>query len=340
MVSIPRPLSVLLAAGFLFPSCGKSVPDPERIRMTFSIENSGVTRVTSVSSSNEKKVENWALLLFRDGKTAGSGTSSSSAGITLNLEPGIYTACAVVNPPASFRPESVEGPDELEKKGIDLSDNAPDRFVMFGSRSVNVQAANGSTQTILVDRLVCKAGVRKITVDFSQPSLAQREFVLKAVYLTNCYREGMLGKDPAYPDLRQDASSWSNRMGFSSDRQTDALLADTDIDTPVTRNKPYGKAHCFYCLPNPVPENQDSRSGIWTVRRTRLVLEALIDGETRYWPVTLPVMERNKTYIADEIIIRSPGSTNPEETAPASVEAVFSASADDWSPLFDINETS
>ena len=84
----------------------------------------------------------------------------------------------------------------------------------------------------------------------------------------------------------------------------------------------------------------DNRSGIWIRRLTRLVIEAEIGERTYYYTITLPVSERNKTYIIEEAVIRKLGSRDPEMEEPGSIDVVFRASVEDWPPEYNVTENS
>ena len=324
-------VSILVLAG-----CHRAAPPGIRnVEVVFSVAG-GATRVTG--TDGEAAVDDWALLLYRDGRLTEAGTSESGAAIRKKLPAGDYTAFAVVNPPADFRPAGYLTPAALAGVETALGDNAPGRLVMAGSRTVTVPVPEGVTQRIGVDRLVCKAGIRKISVAFTNPELAARPFRLKGIYLTNCYGKARYGSDWSADEIRSDAAWWHNRMGFLSEAGVDGLLAETGLDIPVTADRPHTQEHVFYFYPNPLPEALDTRSGPWTRRRTRLVLEAEIGERTYYYPVSLPVSQRNKTYLIEEAVIRTLGSTDPEKDEPGSIDVTFSAVPDDWDPEYTVTE--
>jgi len=329
--------TALLLSIFLLAGCHRAAPPGEGgVEVVFSVLGEE-TRVTG--TDGERTVDHWALLLYRDGRLVEAGTSGSGAAIRKRLTEGDYTAFAVVNPPASFVPAGYPELSALTAAESALVDNAPGALVMAGSRTVTVPVPDGGTQRIGVDRLVCKAGIRKVSVGFTDPLLAARPFVLKGIYLTNCYGKSRYGGDWDAADILSDASLWHNRMGFHSGG-ADALLAETGLDVPVTADSPHMQEHAFYYYPNPLPEALDSRSGTWTRRRTRLVLEAEIGGRTYYYTVTLPASQRNRTYLIEEAVIRKLGSRDPEEDEPGSVEVVFRTATDDWSPEYNVTENS
>ena len=331
-------LTALLGGLLILGGCHRAAPPgPGSVEVVFSVLGE-TTRATG--TDGEAAVDAWALLLYRDGRLAEAGTSSSGAEIRKTLPAGDYTAFAVVNPPASFDPAGYLSPGALAGAESALGDNAPGRLVMAGSRSVTVPVPDGSVQRIGVDRLVCKAGIRKISVQFADPGLAARPFCLKGVYLTNCYGKSRYGSDWAAEDILSTASVWHNRMGFRSEAGLDALLAETGLDISITADRPHTREHVFYFYPNPLPASLDTRSGTWVRRRTRLVLEAQIGDRTYYYPVTLPESQRNRTYLIEEAVIRKLGSLDPEKDEPGVIDVTFSTSTDDWSPAFQVTETS
>ena len=324
-------VSVLLLAG-----CDRAAaPGPAPVEVVFSVAGEG-TRVTG--TDGEAAVDNWALLLYRDGRLTEAGTSASGSAIRKTLPAGDYTAYAVVNPPAGFSPSRFPTPGALTGAESALADNAPGRLVMAGSRTVSVPVADGSTQRIGVDRLVCKAGILKVSVAFTNPEIAARPFRLKGIYLTNCYGKSRYGSDWTVADILSDASAWHNRMGFHAEASVDGLLAETGLDIPVTADHPHTQEHVFYFYPNPIPEALDTRSETWTRRRTRLVLETQIGERTYYYPITLPSSRRNRTYLIEEAIIRKLGSTDPEKDEPGSIDVTFSAVPDGWNPEYTVTE--
>ena len=290
-------LTALLGGLLLLGGCHRAAPPgPGNVEVVFSVLGEA-TRGTG--TAGEAAVDSWTLLLYRDGRLAEAGTSSSGSAIRKTLPAGGYMAFAVVNPPPSFDPAGFPDPGALAGAESALGDNAPGRLVMAGSRSVTVPVPDGSVQRIGVDRLVCKAGIRKVAVQFTDPGLAARPFRLKGIYLTNCYGKSRYGSDWTAEGILSDASAWHNRMGFHSEAGVDGLLAETGLDIPVTADRP-----------------------------------------PYYYPVTLPESQRNRTYLIEEAVIRSLGSLDPERDEPGALDITFSTSPDDWSPTFNVTETS
>ncbi len=331
-------ITALLGSLLILGGCHRAAPPgPGSVEVVFSVLGEAVR---ATGTAGEAAVDSWTLLLYRDGRLAEAGTSSSGSTIRKTLLAGDYTAFAVVNPPASFDPARFTQPGMLAEAASALGDNAPGRLVMAGRRTVTVPVRDGSVQRIGVDRLVCKAGIRKISVQFENPDLAALPFRLKGIYLTNCYGKSRYGSDLTAEDILSTASAWHNRMGFHSEKGVDRLLAETGLDISVTASRPHSQEHVFYFYPNPLPESLDTRSGTWSRRRTRLVLEAQIGERTYYYAVTLPESQRNRTYLIEEAVIRKLGSLDPEQDEPGAIDITFSTSPDDWSPVYNVTETS
>ena len=331
-------LTALLGGLLILGGCHRAAPPgPGSVEVVFSVLGE-TTRATG--TDGEAAVDSWTLLLYRDGRLAEAGASSSGSPIRKTLPAGDYTAYAVVNPPASFAPAGFPDPGALAGAESALGDNAPGRLVMAGRRTVTVPVPDGSVQRIGVDRLVCKAGIRKVSVQFENPDLAARPFRLRGIYLTNCYGKSRYGSDWTADDILSTTSVWYNRMGFHSETGVDGLLAETGLDIPVTADRPHTQEHVFYFYPNPLPASADTRSGTWSRRKTRLVLEAQIGERTYYYPVTLPESQRNRTYLIEEAVIRKLGSLDPEKDEPGAIDITFSTSPDDWSPAYNVTETS
>ncbi|MBR1705686.1 MAG: hypothetical protein IJ721_02720 [Bacteroidales bacterium] len=337
-------------------SCTQDAPEPEdgSLGVDFFIETdirSG-TRATDIASADESKVNRWALFLVKDGQASifTRAWSDSGADITLDLNPGTYTAYAVVNYPASgnaaFAPGAPSTVSELTGTVSHLRDNSASNLVMSGSKRITVAADRTGSHSIPVSRLVAKLGIRKITVDFSDnPALASKDFTLKGLYVTNAYSHTTFGADYTAAQLTATPSSWYNRMGFSPDADTDGLLSETGLDIPIgTSGGSYVPEHWFYCYQNPVLSGSDTRSPVWTKRCTRIVIEVQVGGTTYYYPVTVASADkgilRNKTYFAEEVIIRRIGSKDPEDENPDAVSVKWSTATDGWDETYRVDEIS
>ena len=329
-------------------SCQKAVtPDdgePETKTLTFSLGAIGSTRATGIRGADEEKVNRWMLFLFDEsGNRFTAPVEVNGSGSTvLTLPTGrVFTVCALVNytsiPGVSTLPA-------LYGTVSNLSDNALSSLVMFGSGTLLVDAGT-DIYPIPVSRLVAKTGVRSITVDMADDFYAHETFTLRGIYVTNVYTRSTLGADPNPSGTR---SLWYNTMGWHgtgsapASAPLDALTGHTGINRVIANGSTDQTGEYLYFYPNKTSD--DTTSSLWSVRHTRLVIEASIGtgaaARTCYYVVTLPTSRRNNTYIAEAVLITHPGAPDPEQPTPYAMEVTFSTATDDWTGPVSVNEQS
>ena len=88
----------------------------------------------------------------------------------------------------------------------------------------------------------------------------------------------------------------------------------------------------------PIPTTQPPIT--WCPRYTRLVIETTLGGEKRYYPITIPHLQRNHAYTIDRAIIKGRGMSSPEgEVAEDEIEWTFHVETD-WGETYTITEES
>ncbi len=320
---------------------------------TFRIGSFGATKATGVTYADESAVSRWGLYVFdSDGAYVASGSSVSGQGIHKYLNPGTYTVCAVANYPvsgAAALDPSVKGDivslSALSAYAPRLEDMAVGSLVMYGSDTMVISAGGTFEKTIDVRRVVSKVGIRKVTLDWSNPAYASETFTLRHIYLTNTCGLQALGGDISHSGVSSQKGDWFNAMGFHTEGSrtatsaVDALLADRALDAVIANGSSRSVEHFFYPFPNPMLASENAGVAAWAPRQTCMVLEATLGSETYYYKIVLPEpIVRNKTYIADEVIIRNLGSTDPEVAVSNSCEVSFAFSTS-WDGI-DITENS
>lgn len=302
------------------------------------------TKVVSPSESGEKGIGHWALFVFNSAGTqlaCDPVEMGSPSAVELSLPKGSYKVVAVANYPKSgseaLSLASVSSLSSLSSKAVSLSSNGTGALVMYGMKDITITGSG--TQVVDVYRLVSRVGVTRIALAPGGPStLYSSSFTIQRIYMSNVYRQGTYGSDVASPSAA--ASNWYNAMGVpGSDSGLNALLMDGGINATVSLSAPYATPHYFYPYPNRTAAGSDSRAAAWSVRCTRLVIEAKIGGDTYYYPVTIPAMQRNVSYNA-EVSIKSYGSSDPELEVPGAVDVTFSSSVDGWDGPVNLNENS
>ncbi len=286
--------------------------DSRPIQVTVSIQGAAATRVTSAASSDESKVNNLQLFVFNGNALEDYVNAGAETTVQLTASSGNRTIWALVNAPEAGNIQTVS---QLESTVSRLADNARDSFVMTGAETKVLQD-NGNI-TIPVRRIVSKVSVKKISTAF-QNSLASETLTLNGIYLINVAGDYSLsgGGTP---------SLWLNKLKYTS-TDGNALLYDA-VQASVRNGSPYETEHAFYPYPNPTAA--ETYAATWSARHTMLVVEVTLQGKKGYYPVELPVLERNKTYTINELVLKHrPGDVpyKPLETGDATV----SITVNDW----------
>ena len=281
--------------------------DGKPVEVNVTILGTAPTRATSVTYANESKVTNLQVYVFNNGKLEDYQDAGAAMTAQLTATSGERTVWALVNAPAL---KDVTTEAELKAKVSQLADNKTDTFVMSGSTKQELK--DGGTVPVTVKRIVSRVSIKKISTDF-QYALAQETLTIDGIYLINVAGDNTYAADGT-------PGTWVNQLGHK-DSGLDALLYDKLSSTTVNNAKPYTKEHVFYPYPNPTQD--DSYDATWKPRHTLLVVEVTFEKKQGYYPVVLPALERNKTYVIDELVIRHrPGDVpyKPIETGDATVQ--------------------
>ncbi len=273
----------------------------ERCSLSVSV-GEPLTRSTTASSSTERAVSGVQVLVFdASGRLEAFGTgSSASASVTLSVTAGEKTVWAVANCPDDL--SSVSSPTALSSKVTDLSSNGVSALLMAGSSSATVSSSSSSV-TVPVSHLCSKVTLLKVTRSFETASLAAKAMTLDAVYLVNVAGSLTLGGGAV------SGGSWYNRLGHK-DGSLDALLYD-QVGASLADGATRSITHTFYPYPN--ASTSESTSATWSERRTMLVLECTFDSQKCYYPIFIPVLERNKVCEFTSVTLTRRGSSSPYE---------------------------
>ena len=342
-LSVTATIALACAGG----DAGESVLSPrETAAVTFMIDSGSGTKVTGASAEEEDTVNRWSLLVFgeSDGALYETSTSSGPGALTASLGEGSYTVAAVVNHPASgagaLIPDEVESLQELRAFVMPLGACRTGNLVMYGEASLTVSrdGVTPPTLEIPVGRLVAKVEVGRIEMDMIDTALADRTFTINGIYLINLPSSLPLGSDWTVASIPEGAGNWLNCEAFTGGDSA-SLTGDTGIGAPLSASSPYSTTHTFYILPNPIPEGADSYGGSWSPRRSRLVLEVEVDGETFFYPFSLPPQSRNSVYLAEKITLRHKGIDTPDGEVGDRADIVFTCPISQWSPTYTVNDS-
>lgn len=307
-----------LAALLLSASCRKEssvapFPSTEKEFVTLSVNVGSETKAASTTQSADNKVNSVQVFVFDASGAFETKESGASTSLSIKCVTGSKKIVALVNAPA-VNPASYS---VLMSTVSALSDNALSSFVMVGDINKTVSASD-NTVSITVKRLVAKVSIERITNAMTGIN-ATKSFVVKKIYLVN------VAGNTTY--ALGAPTAWLNQMGWSTSA-SDALLYDVvSTGGTIANGSSYSVRHDFFPYPNPTAS--DNQNDTWSARHTRLVVEATLGGELVYYPITLPVLERNKTYTISELTIKVPGSEVPDKPVEKD-EATFTLSVSDW----------
>ncbi len=294
----------------------KPVNGDELVTVTVNISGGATTRATDIADKNESAISDIQLFAFNSDGSIDSYAKESTSKFTLKVTAGTKHFIALVNCPDLG---TVGSKTDLLATVSLLKNNASDHFEMVGEladQTVNSDAA----VNIIVKRIVSKVVIEKISTAFSSPYLADQEFKITGIYLTNAVASCNYAVD-AKEDL-----VWVNKNKMETDNPAKALTQDT-LDATVTASEPYVGEHRFYCYPNPA--GKDSTAEEWSERYTRLVVQTTLGGTVGYYSIRIPDVGRNKIYTIKELKITRRGSNNPYEDI-TTADAEFSITVADW----------
>ena len=262
-----------------------------------------MTKATAVTTENEAKVNNLQIFVFRGDDLDAYASVDNAKELTLSCTAGERVVYALVNAPDY---SSVPGKAALLAKVSELSANSLTNFEMVGSKSVTLPQAG--TVSIDVNRIASRVVLKKITRNFTSAALQALDFTVDAIYLVN------VAGSTSY-DLSAAPATWYNMA--ENKGELASLLYDAPASA-VANGQSYETVHTFYGYPNDL-----------AVNTTRIVIETTLGTTKYYYPINLPQMDSNKSYVIEEVKITRPGSDNPDEPV-SFADATFSVNVIDW----------
>lgn len=291
------------------------------VEVTVQINGSSMTKATGNTYANESKVNSLQVLAFdANGEIEAYRSVDNEMSLTLTATSGEKTVWAVVNAPSL---ENVTTLDALNGTLSGLEDNALDSFVMTGS--VKEELTDGAILAITVKRIVARVSVAKISTAFPDtPTYEGKTLKVTGIYMLNV--AGAVNYA-----LTGEPSVWYNKLNHE-DEVADVFLFDA-LDQTIGNNAPYEVEHAYYPYPNSVETSvkdiDDENRGTWNERKSILCIEVEFDGVPGYYPIELPVIERNKTYIVDEVVITRSPTDKPYDPIDTGI-ATVSITVEEW----------
>ena len=281
------------------------------------------TKSTTITPASEVIVNNLQVFVFRGDALDAYGKVTGEDEITLSCTGGERQVYALVNCPDL---SAISTKTALLAASSQLSGNGPTSFQMIGHQD-EVDLPDDSPVTIDVHRLAARVVIKKISRDFTVSALAAKSLTIDQIFITNVAGDINYG-ETASPSV------WYNKMAYSNEQ---ALFTYDAPASSLANAASYSTAHSFYAYPNPTVG--DAEAGSWSARHTRLVVKTTLGTDVYYYPITLPVLQANKSYEIEELILTRPGSDNPDK--PVSFQdCTFQLNVVDWTtvPVTDAGE--
>lgn len=249
-------------------------------------------------------------------------TSNITTTKDINVQAGSYNVYAIVNgPDITTAQQATE--TAYKAVTIDLPTNsktAATGFVMTGSAAnIAVTAQSGGTAAITVKRHTSRVALHKVT---NACPAAYGDITIQNVWLANVVaNQTVVGEDAP--------ATWYNKFSrknetplnvaniITSSSADEAALTFKAIGqnvatgaayTPATPDLVYGYANSTTSL---VTFDKANFQSTFAPTKTRLVVEAKVNGTVYYYPYDLAFTARNKAHTID-MIISGPGLDDPQ----------------------------
>ena len=281
--------------------------------------DSGISMTTraALNTEGETKINNVQIFVFNKegGRLDSYYNGSESQQVKIRCTTGKKRVFSIINAPSL---SSCTDTTTLLAQTTSLSDNSLAGFVMTGQASATLPAQ--STVNLSVSRITSRVCIKNISVNFTSEGYKNLEFRINSIYMINVAGNTDYG-------VTAKPTQWYNKSGHE-DSGMDALLYKS-INSSLTSSSPLQNEEYFYVYPNPTAS--DNSDETFSPRFTRLVVEATLGGTKYYYPISLPNLERNKTYTVSSLMITRPGSDNPDKEI-TSAECPFNIVVEDWIP--------
>lgn len=275
-------------------------PASEKVRLTVNLPQLA-TKV--IGTPSDDAVNDLQVFVFNKYGMYETSASGSGKSLTLTCTTGEKQIMALVNADAENNVPDIE---TLRSRKAKLSSMAAGDLIMSGETTEEL--TNNASVEMHVKRLPARVILNSVKTEFELEQHRNLSFAVKSVFLINVAGEAPYS-GAAVPE------QWHNMTDY--DPLTNLpFLRDQASSGEITEGSAYGTKHYFYCMPNS------------TETKTRLVVEAEIEGDTYYYPITLENVEQNTSY-AYNLTIKRFGSESPD--VPVEDGSVtFTVEVDPW----------
>ena len=313
----------LLIPGVLL-SCTRTYESEwEEVVIGINVLDAGGTKAVGVvdGGPQENRINDVQVILFDAGGAADGYAALGQQGtVRVRTHTGEHEVWAFSNFPSVA---GIADKGALEALLVRLEDVSFGNMPLYGMKEVKI--TRGFEGTVPLDHFLSRVTVSKITNLMENDILQAEEFRVLDIYLTNVPATVNVGKTAV-------ASTWYNKMGLRNEMDTFLHDAVPEGSQVIPLGSSYNVRHSLYSLPN--IREEDDRGDAWSPRRTRLIVKAMVGSEVNYYPITLPVMQSNRSYNVSELVITRLGVLREETDLPF-LAITFNMHVDDMVPVED-----
>lgn len=290
-----------------------------------------MTKVTLASDelSAEASVSSVQVMVYGEKGLENSARFTSLTGNKMKVTKGVKTVVAVANWAGDLTKS--ENKAAVYATATALGDNpisgaTAGQFVMSGESSVTVDGATSCT--VNLERIASKFLLRKVSIELNS-AFSSSDLVIDRVFVDNAVVNATLGgaKASLAPTDFENQRGGSLSGGVWAWNGSGAHVAWTAWTVPSGTTS-WGQK--LYAYPNPTTTDNRDASGAFTVRKTRIVVEATLKGKKTYYPYTFDsAILRNHYYEITDLKITGAGVDNPEDL-PEKSETSFTISVKPW----------
>ena len=305
----------LFAVAALMCACTNDIsidsPESEKVSLTVNVQPAGTKAY--VQDGADAALDKVQVMVFNSSGSLEASTDLVSVGgsLQLDINPGQKTIVAVGNISSKCNPGDL---DDLQEMYYNLTSNSTNKLIM--SQSVQRNIKTSGVINLGLERLACKVIIDKIVRDFSEPAYDEIPLTVKSIYLSNVV--SLCNLNAVSPGTGGSFIVQKGVVG-NLDAAAKALLVDDNLNEILLDGDSYEETHTFYAFPNSVTSDYFGGPD-FLPRRTRLVVECEYNGQTCYYPITLPglvnnsrgTLERNKIYRITTLTLTRPGAPNPD----------------------------
>lgn len=310
-----KKIAMLFSLALAFAACTtdyspEADTNPDKVRLSF---RAVMPATKTITGSGDLTLDHYQVFVFNQSGYLEANTdiiTNITQGLpSLDLAPGLKDIWAVGNAQCDlYANYDIDTKSDFLALRMNLFDQPGATGLFYSAKIENRQVNEDYTVDLEFEHLPCKVVIDKIERNFYDTDLAQVPMLIKRIYLSN------VAADCDFA-CTGNPVDWYNMKGELDEDGDFLCYTFPSSGYTLAQNATYNTSHTFYSFPNPY--KTDYFGGEWRPRRTRLVVECTLNGETCYYPITLPndasaALSRNTVYHITKLTLKRPGSPDPD----------------------------